>query len=47
VAARTVRNHITAIFTKLGVTDRTEAIDLAKAAGLGRPTHTAGVLVSA
>ena len=38
VAARTVRNHITAIFTKLGVTRRTEAIELAKAAGLGKPT---------
>ena len=36
VAAKTLRNHITAIFTKLGVTDREEAIAKAKAAGLGK-----------
>jgi DNA-binding NarL/FixJ family response regulator len=47
VAAKTVRNHITAIFTKLGVTDRTEAIDVAKAAGLGKPMDTLAFLVSA
>ena len=36
VAAKTLRNHITAIFTKLGVTDREDAIAKAKAAGLGK-----------
>jgi ATP/maltotriose-dependent transcriptional regulator MalT len=36
VAARTLRNHITAIFAKLGVPDRESAIERAMAAGLGR-----------
>lgn len=36
VAAKTLRNHITAIFTKLGVTDRQEAIAKAQAVGLGK-----------
>jgi len=35
VAARTLRNHITAIFTKLGVENRAAAIERARAAGLG------------
>lgn len=36
VAARTLRNHITAIFIKLGVENREAAIERARAAGLGR-----------
>jgi DNA-binding NarL/FixJ family response regulator len=36
VATKTLRNHITAIFTKLNATDREEAIDKAKKAGLGK-----------
>ncbi len=34
VSAKTVRNHITSIFAKLGVTDRREAIERGRAAGL-------------
>lgn len=36
IAPKTVANHISAIFTKLQVTDRHEAIILARDAGLGR-----------
>ncbi|WP_066936892.1 response regulator transcription factor [Microtetraspora fusca] len=36
VAQKTVRNHISAIFLKLGVTSRAEAIVMARDAGLGR-----------
>jgi DNA-binding NarL/FixJ family response regulator len=36
VAAKTVRNHTSVIFTKLGVTSRTEAMLRAREAGLGR-----------
>jgi DNA-binding NarL/FixJ family response regulator len=36
IAPKTVANHISAIFTKLPVTDRGEAIVLARDAGLGR-----------
>ncbi len=36
IAPKTVANHISAIFTKLQVTDRGEAIILARDAGLGR-----------
>ena len=32
---KTVRNHITNLFAKLGVTDRRDAISLAREAGLG------------
>ena len=32
---KTVRNHITNLFAKLGVTDRREAVSLALEAGLG------------
>jgi DNA-binding NarL/FixJ family response regulator len=35
VSGKTVRNHITSIFAKLGVTDRREAIERGRAAGLG------------
>lgn len=34
VSAKTVRNHITSIFAKLGVTDRREAIERGREAGL-------------
>jgi DNA-binding NarL/FixJ family response regulator len=34
---KTVRNHMSNIFTKLQVADRSEAIVLARGAGLGRP----------
>jgi DNA-binding NarL/FixJ family response regulator len=36
IAPKTVANHISAIFTKLQVTDRSEAIILARDVGLGR-----------
>jgi DNA-binding NarL/FixJ family response regulator len=36
ISAKTVANHISAIFAKLQVTDRSEAIVLARDAGLGR-----------
>jgi DNA-binding NarL/FixJ family response regulator len=35
VAPKTVRNHVSNIFTKLQVTDRSEAIARARTAGLG------------
>ena len=35
VSDKTVRNHITNIFAKLGVTDRAQAIVRARDAGLG------------
>ena len=35
VSDKTVRNHITNIFAKLGVTDRAQAIVRAREAGLG------------
>ncbi len=37
LAPKTVGNHISAIFLKLGVASRSEAIVIAKDAGLGRP----------
>jgi DNA-binding NarL/FixJ family response regulator len=37
VAPKTIRNHVSAIFTKLQVRDRSEAIVRARAAGLGEP----------
>jgi DNA-binding NarL/FixJ family response regulator len=42
IAAKTVANHISAIFAKLQVTDRGEAIILARDAGLGRRDQDAG-----
>ena len=36
VSPKTVRNHITSIFTKLQVADRAQAIVRAREAGLGR-----------
>ncbi|MFC7640689.1 response regulator transcription factor [Streptosporangium lutulentum] len=36
LSPKTVGNHISAIFLKLGVTSRAEAIVIAKDAGLGR-----------
>jgi DNA-binding NarL/FixJ family response regulator len=36
ISAKTIANHISAIFAKLQVTDRSEAIILARDAGLGR-----------
>jgi len=36
VAPKTVANHISAIFNKLQVADRSQAIVLARDAGLGR-----------
>jgi DNA-binding NarL/FixJ family response regulator len=38
IAPKTVANHIAAIFTKLQVADRNQAIILARDAGLGRPS---------
>src|SRR5665647_246018 len=37
---KTVRNHITNLFAKLGVTDRREAVSLARKAGLGAHNGT-------
>ncbi len=36
LSEKTVRNHISSIYTKLGVTNRAEATDIARAAGLSR-----------
>ena len=38
ISAKTVSNHVSVIFGKLQVADRTEAIDRAREAGLGRPS---------
>jgi DNA-binding NarL/FixJ family response regulator len=40
IAPKTVANHIAAIFSKLQVADRNQAIVLARDAGLGRNTRT-------
>jgi DNA-binding NarL/FixJ family response regulator len=37
LSPKTVRNHVSSIFTKLQVADRSDAIIRARAAGLGRP----------
>jgi DNA-binding NarL/FixJ family response regulator len=37
LSPKTVSNQLTAIFTKLGVADRTEAVITARESGLGRP----------
>lgn len=42
LASKTVRNHLTAIFAKLGVRDRTEAAILAREQGLGGGTPGSG-----
>ena len=36
IAEKTVRNHINRIFSKLGAQDRSQAIVLAREAGLGK-----------
>jgi DNA-binding CsgD family transcriptional regulator len=36
VSPKTARNNISMILTKLGVNDRSEAVDVARRAGLGR-----------
>ena len=36
ISAKTLRNHITSIFAKLGLTSRAQAIVRARDAGLGR-----------
>lgn len=38
ISTKTVANHLSTIFTKLKVEDRTHAIIIAREAGLGRPT---------
>jgi len=43
VRNKTVRNHITRIFAKLGVTTRAQAIVLARDAGMGTGERTAGL----
>jgi DNA-binding NarL/FixJ family response regulator len=42
IAPKTVANHVTAIFTKLQIADRNQAIILAREAGLGRNTPAPG-----
>jgi DNA-binding NarL/FixJ family response regulator len=42
IAPKTVANHISAIFTKLQVADRSEAIILARDAGLDRDAGLGG-----
>jgi DNA-binding NarL/FixJ family response regulator len=37
LSEKTVRNHVSSIFTKLGVTDRAQAVAKARDAGLGGP----------
>jgi DNA-binding NarL/FixJ family response regulator len=39
LSARTVANHVSAILTKLGVSDRAQAAVAARKAGLGTPDH--------
>jgi DNA-binding CsgD family transcriptional regulator len=36
IAEKTVRNHVTSIFSKLGAQHRSQAIVMARKAGLGR-----------
>jgi DNA-binding NarL/FixJ family response regulator len=43
IAPKTVANHVTAIFTKLQVADRNQAIILARDAGLGKNTPAPGM----
>lgn len=42
LSLKTVRNHVSNVFTKLRVTDRAQAIVKAREAGLGRPSEGAG-----
>jgi DNA-binding NarL/FixJ family response regulator len=42
IAPKTVANHVAAIFTKLQVSDRNQAIILARDAGLGRNNPSPG-----
>jgi DNA-binding NarL/FixJ family response regulator len=42
LSEKTVRNHVSSIFTKLGVTDRAAAVARARDAGLGGPTADGG-----
>jgi DNA-binding NarL/FixJ family response regulator len=42
VAIKTVRNHVSSIFAKLGVTDRASAVARARDAGLGDRPRTPG-----
>ena len=42
LSEKTVRNHVSSIFTKLGVTDRASAVARARDAGLGGPTTDDG-----
>jgi DNA-binding NarL/FixJ family response regulator len=42
IAPKTVANHVAAIFTKLQVSDRNQAIILARDAGLGRSNPSPG-----
>lgn len=42
IAPKTVANHVAAIFTKLQVADRNQAIIIARDAGLGRNNPTPG-----
>lgn len=39
ISDKTVRNHVSIIFAKLGVTSRAQAVALARDAGLGRPVR--------
>jgi DNA-binding NarL/FixJ family response regulator len=42
ISGKTVRNHVSNIFTKLQVADRAQAIVAARSAGLGLPPESAG-----
>jgi DNA-binding NarL/FixJ family response regulator len=36
ITPKTVRNHVSSVFSKLGVADRAQAVIVARDAGLGR-----------
>jgi DNA-binding NarL/FixJ family response regulator len=36
ISEKTVRNHVSIIFSKIGVTNRAQAVSVARDAGLGR-----------
>ena len=42
LSTKTVRNHLSHVYVKLGVLDRAQAVLRARDAGLGQPSRAAG-----